>query len=258
MKFGRFFSLGLVIAGVLLLIGAAPARAVTNQELEDFIFSYLEAAEEPTPDLEIQHYADRVRYFNKGEVDKNYIEEDQRNYYRRWPQRNFWLLNGPKILRGGRDWAEFSVVIRYELRGRDRSRGEVENTIRVEREGRYLVIVGISEQKLPPREAPRGRDLAVKREDDEPRLSPPPQTRTDTRPKTKTTTKVKSEKKAPNTTTANTSTADGAKATPVPGQLGYVYLPGAAKTRDNMLDVRGYKSGDLMKDPRTGQMFTVP
>lgn len=47
-------------------------------------------------------------------------------------------------------------------------------------------------------------------------------------------------------------------ATPVPGKEGFVYPPGAEKTPENMLDVRGLGSGQKAKDPRTGAVFLVP
>ena len=47
-------------------------------------------------------------------------------------------------------------------------------------------------------------------------------------------------------------------AKPVPGKPGFVYPPGVEEESQNMLDVRGFPSGQKMRDPRTGKTFLVP
>jgi hypothetical protein len=45
---------------------------------------------------------------------------------------------------------------------------------------------------------------------------------------------------------------------PVPGKPGVVYPPGAKEASENMVDVGGFQSGQLVRDPRTGKLFRVP
>jgi len=45
---------------------------------------------------------------------------------------------------------------------------------------------------------------------------------------------------------------------PVPGSPGLVYPPGAKKTPENRLDVRGISPGTKVRDPATGHIFLVP
>jgi hypothetical protein len=45
---------------------------------------------------------------------------------------------------------------------------------------------------------------------------------------------------------------------PVPGSPGLVYPPGAAKTPENRVDVRGIPPGTKVRDPATGNIFLVP
>ena len=45
---------------------------------------------------------------------------------------------------------------------------------------------------------------------------------------------------------------------PVPGSPGLVYPPGAKKTPENRLDVRGIPPGTKVRDPATGHIFLVP
>jgi hypothetical protein len=47
-------------------------------------------------------------------------------------------------------------------------------------------------------------------------------------------------------------------ARPVPGKRGLVYPPGASEAPENMVDVDGFQSGQMVRDPRTGKLFRVP
>ncbi|MFZ4766518.1 MAG: hypothetical protein ACOYMN_16320 [Roseimicrobium sp.] len=46
--------------------------------------------------------------------------------------------------------------------------------------------------------------------------------------------------------------------TAVRGKRGLVYPPGAKQTPENMVDVTDFKSGQIVRDPRTGELFRVP
>ncbi|WP_038166547.1 hypothetical protein [Verrucomicrobium sp. BvORR106] len=45
---------------------------------------------------------------------------------------------------------------------------------------------------------------------------------------------------------------------PVPGKQGFVYPPGVKEETKNMIDVRDFRPGQKVKDPRTGEIFLVP
>lgn len=45
---------------------------------------------------------------------------------------------------------------------------------------------------------------------------------------------------------------------PVPGKRGLVYPPGANESSENMVDVGDFKTGQIVRDPRTGKLFRVP
>jgi hypothetical protein len=47
-------------------------------------------------------------------------------------------------------------------------------------------------------------------------------------------------------------------ARPVPGKPGFVYPPGAPESLDNIVDVLGFKPGQVVRDPRTKALFRVP
>lgn len=45
---------------------------------------------------------------------------------------------------------------------------------------------------------------------------------------------------------------------PVPGKHGLVYPPGVEKKPENMVDVADFKPGQLVRNPRNGELFRVP
>ena len=67
-----------------------------------------------------------------------------------------------------------------------------------------------------------------------------------------------------NTSTASTQPTPPAAeppvefARPVPGKPGFVYPPGAPESLDNIVDVLGFKPGQVVRDPRTKVLFRVP
>jgi hypothetical protein len=47
-------------------------------------------------------------------------------------------------------------------------------------------------------------------------------------------------------------------ASPVPGKKGLVYPPGVEKKAENMVDVGDFQPGQLVRNPRNGELFRVP
>ncbi|RBP37289.1 hypothetical protein DES53_11427 [Roseimicrobium gellanilyticum] len=62
----------------------------------------------------------------------------------------------------------------------------------------------------------------------------------------------------PKTTTTPAPSTEVQYASPVPGKKGLVYPPGVAKTPENMVDVGDFKAGQLVRNPRNGELFRVP
>ncbi|MDQ3624028.1 MAG: peptidoglycan-binding protein [Verrucomicrobiota bacterium] len=129
----------------------APSSLITEEDARQFVESYLEAAEAPSPESEISFYADQVDYFDSGRVDRQFITRDQKNYYRRWPARDFELLSPPEIEHVSGNEAALRFRIRYSLRGRETTaRGQTENFVRLRRSESGLKIVAIRERKIQP------------------------------------------------------------------------------------------------------------
>ena len=283
----------LVVLTVNIFAALLPLSAeIADEELMRFVQSYLNAAQQPAPEAEVAHFADRVRYFDDGMVDQGFIAGDQRRYYQRWPQRSFELLKGPMITAHDGEAATAKFTIRYQVSGPGRrATGMTENTMRVQRFGDELRIVAISERKVNVRQLPQQTEKScLENGIGDTRPSGPP---TKTKPPAaerqpadlpaateKPTQKPESPGKffvpdrqtpkreaavekitglSPDGSRGIPSTDVGPKrATPVPGMHGFVYPPGSAHTPGDMIDVRGYAPGQKVKDPRTGQVFLVP
>lgn len=259
-------------AMVALLLWAAPsASAITDEEVVGFVHGYLSAAQQPTPDAEVSHYASRVRYFNSGTVDQDFVAQDQRRYYKQWPQRSFELLDPPEIFDADGDAATVRFTIRYDVRGEGgRAAGMTQNTMRVRRFGHGLKIVEMSEQKVRPtvlsRQAEKSRPKIPAANPRPPQ--PPPMQKAADLPARETAKrdvppaprKDEVEDLAPPDATTKPIPLDPTpeSATPVPGMPGFVYPPGTEQTSRTMIDVRGFRAGQKVKDPSTGKIFTVP
>ena len=122
---------------------------MTEKEAEAFVRGYLQDAEAPTPEREVSHYAERVEYFDSGRVNRRFIEKDQRNYYRRWPSRDFDLVEAD-LVKSGEKSATVRFRTKYQLSGRkERASGRIENVVRLTRgsDGEWK-IASIRERKL--------------------------------------------------------------------------------------------------------------
>lgn len=272
------------------------SAAITDDELIRFVRSYLHAAQQPTPEAEVDHYAKRVRYFDSGTVDHAFVEQDQRRYYKTWPDRFFELLDGPVVIEDDGDAVVLRFTIRYEVSGAGRrASGMTENTMRVRRFEDGLKIVGMSERKvnsrsLPPPQATRPRveipDTSgsppappARRIPSPPSPQPPadmppvneaPARKPPVRDMPAIGERPTPQPEASQPAETHSAPPDGLgrvpakpnsapeKATAVPESPGFVYPPGTEQTPKNMLDVRGYTSGQKVKDPRTGKIFIVP
>lgn len=125
-----------------------PTRDLSNG-IRQFVRTYLDVAEGPSPKREVALYGDRVDYFDEGRIAQANIARDQAAYYRRWPERNFTLLDEPEVLEADADSALVRFRIRYEVRrGNDLARGRTENIMRLRNENGQWRIVGIRERKL--------------------------------------------------------------------------------------------------------------
>jgi peptidoglycan hydrolase-like protein with peptidoglycan-binding domain len=89
------------------------SRAITAAEATDFVQRYLNACESPNVRDELGFYSERVDYFDRGVVDRQYVQNQLATYAQRWPRRSF-ALAGPVRLENsdGRPTAKFRLHFR--------------------------------------------------------------------------------------------------------------------------------------------------
>lgn len=131
---------------------AAPEPASNDfdrERLRDYVGAFVLAGLAPRVEAEIEFFADRVDYFDRGMVARGTLRADLRRYNESWPQRRFWLAGELQIADRGEGRVAVTFPLRYELESpRGKASGAVAKTIVVERRGRELEIVAVSERKL--------------------------------------------------------------------------------------------------------------
>jgi hypothetical protein len=122
--------------------------AIDTAAVEQFIRDYLMAAEAADPAKELGYYAARVDYFDHGLVPRSFIEKDVRNYYKRWTNRKFEVV---ELQVRSTSPTEATVVfrIRFDLKGkRDRATGQTDNTFKVRQINESFQLTSMRERRV--------------------------------------------------------------------------------------------------------------
>jgi peptidoglycan hydrolase-like protein with peptidoglycan-binding domain len=124
-------------------------NSLSKTEVLEAIKHFTEAWQQPSPERELSFYASVVDYYGEGRMPHASIARDQRNYYRRWPEREFQLLGDPEIVRLGEKSATVRYRYVYALRnGQMAASGKAEHFVRLERQKDGLKVVSVWERKL--------------------------------------------------------------------------------------------------------------
>ena len=136
---------------------ASPAASDANyssvlvlspERLRDYVGAFVLAGLDPEVGSELEFFADHVRYYNDGVVDREKIRRDLQRYNTHWPQRRFWLAGEVKVEPQADSRLRVSFPLRYELRNHTKqSSGKVVKTLTVEVVGEDLQIVEVNERK---------------------------------------------------------------------------------------------------------------
>jgi hypothetical protein len=128
------------------------SEAVSIVEARQFVESYLAAVNRSSPEDLVQFYAEPAEYYREKQATHEFIREDKRRYYRRWPDVLFTLtgdLTASELL-GSSD-----LVVKFPTQFRVRSQqhgdtvnGSAENTMRLRKDNGRLLIVSVSERIL--------------------------------------------------------------------------------------------------------------
>ena len=120
----------------------------STERLRDYVGAFVLAGLDPRVGAELEFFADRVRYYDEGTVDRDQIRRSLQSYNELWPQRRFWIAGdiAAKPETDGR--LRVTFPLRFELaNGSKRSSGKVQKTIVLEATGDDLQIVAVNETK---------------------------------------------------------------------------------------------------------------
>ena len=128
--------------------GSSEDGAISTEQLRDYVGAFVLAGLDPNVGSEAEFFADRVKYYDQGVMDREKIRNDLRGYAARWPDRRFWFAGNITIEPKHRKRIRVTFPLRYELRnGATYSSGTINKTLVLERVGDDLQIVAVSEDK---------------------------------------------------------------------------------------------------------------
>ena len=109
---------------------------------------YLEACETNNLPAEMAFYADRMNYFDHGTVGRDFVQKDVRNYYKRWPERDYELLD-LKVAKTAPGQAVVKFRIAFRVKNPQHEvKGKTDNTFTVRQAGEELKFESLKERAL--------------------------------------------------------------------------------------------------------------
>jgi len=121
---------------------------IGTERLRDYVGAFVLAGLDPHVGSEADFFADRVKYYDQGVVDREKIRNDLQDYAARWPERHFWFAGNLIIELQHRKRVRVTFPLRYELRnGATYSSGTINKTLVLAPVGDDLQIVAVSERK---------------------------------------------------------------------------------------------------------------
>ena len=138
--------------------GSSGDGDISTERLRDYLGAFVLAGLDQHVGSEADFFADRVKYYDQGVIDREQIRNDLQAYAARWPERHFWFAGNiiiepaaVSILIGvpqHRKRVRVTFPLRYELRnGATYSSGTINKTLVLEPVGDDLQIVAVSERK---------------------------------------------------------------------------------------------------------------
>ena len=125
-----------------------PAPEAVAKQAESFVRDYLATCESSKMDAELGYYADRVNYFDHGTVSREFIEKDVLRYRKRWPSRDYQLLD-LDVAEVGENDLQVKFRIAYQVKSPEhKASGRTLNTFRIRRAGDEMRLVALKEQRV--------------------------------------------------------------------------------------------------------------
>ena len=128
--------------------GSSGDGDISTERLRDYLGAFVLAGLDQHVGSEADFFADRVKYYDQGVIDREKIRNDLQNYAARWPKRRFWFAGNITIEPQRRKRLRVTFPLRYELRnGATYSSGTINKTLVLEPVGDDIQIVAVSEGK---------------------------------------------------------------------------------------------------------------
>src|SRR5436305_10428445 len=128
--------------------GSSRDGDISTERLRDYVGAFVLAGLDPHVGSEADFFADRVKYYDQGVVDREKIRNDLQDYAARWPERHFWFVGNIIIEPQHRKRVRVTFPLQYELRnGATYSSGTINKILVLEPVGDDLQIVEVNETK---------------------------------------------------------------------------------------------------------------
>ena len=129
-----------------------PATGSTGEfgveRLRDYVAAFVLAGLDKNVGAEAEFFADHVKYYDSGVMNREKIREDLKRYDERWPERHFWLAGQITTKPESDNRVRVSFPLAFKLRnGSKQSSGKVDKTLVLQRAGDDLEIVAVNERK---------------------------------------------------------------------------------------------------------------
>jgi len=128
--------------------GSSGDGDISTERLRYYVGAFVHAAGDPQVGSEADFFADRVKYYDQGVIDREQIRNDLQDYAARWPERRFWFVGNITIEPQRRNRVQVTFPLQYELRnGATYSSGTINKTLVLKPVGDGLQIVAVNERK---------------------------------------------------------------------------------------------------------------
>ena len=125
------------------------ADEFSAERLRDYVAAYVLAGLDKNVGAEAEFFADRVDYYDQGEMDREKIQQDLKRYDERWPERHFWVAGKISIEPQSENRVRVTFPLGFKLRnGNKQSSGKVDKTLVLKPAGDDLQIVAVNERKV--------------------------------------------------------------------------------------------------------------
>lgn len=127
------------------------------ERVREFIESYLRNCETNDLAAEMSFYAEPLDYFDQGIVDRRFVEEDVKRYYKRWPERKYVLLSiTQEPVPGRTDEALVKFRIDFTVKNETHTvHGQTDNFFKIKPADSSYKITSLREQRVRPAGSPK-------------------------------------------------------------------------------------------------------